>query len=239
MKLRIILKSNNILKNIILKKVLDFSSTFFVCENKFFIYKGKKIFIYKDKKNMITSFHKFNQIVFKKYFETLYCDVNEAIDDIYKYVPFNVERYYTKYENVYDTTYFFSTKTGISYRLDFKNFKEPDESLISDERLHGKIFVNISFSTRNVKKKDYDKQTYLNDVYDLMNRIVCLIRCYVEEYLPKNNEYVFMIGDVEDERKMKLYKYVIKNCFPMFDVVVDYTSNYLNKHVGFYLLKRD
>lgn len=128
-------------------------------------------------------------------------------------------------------TYFFKSKSNTEYRLDLVVLLEGNENL-KDKRLHNKRFISVSFSLSNSKYENYDDQTNLNELYDVMSRIRYLIQ--LNEY-KTNLNYVFMFGKPA-ENKINMYKYFIKICFPDYKLVVDYTSGFPNTNVGYYLI---
>lgn len=129
-------------------------------------------------------------------------------------------------------TYFFKSKSNTEYRLDLVVLLEKNED-IKDERLHNKRFISVSFSLSNSNYENYDDQTNLNELYDVMSRIRYLIQ--LNEY-KTNLNYIFMFGKPA-ENKINMYKYFIKICFPDYKLIVDYTSGFPNTNVGYYLLK--
>lgn len=129
-------------------------------------------------------------------------------------------------------TYFFKSKSNTEYRLDLVVLLEGNENL-KDKRLHNKRFISVSFSLSNSKYENYDDQTNLNELYDVMSRIRYLIQ--LNEY-KTNLNYVFMFGKPA-ENKINMYKYFIKICFPDYKLIVDYTSGFPNTNVGYYLIK--
>lgn len=131
-----------------------------------------------------------------------------------------------------DITYFFKSKSNTEYRLDLIILFERNKDL-KDKRLHNKRFISVSFSLSNSNYENYDDQTNLNELYDVMSRIRYLIQ--LNEY-KTNLSYVFMFGKPA-ENKINMYKYFIKICFPDYKLVVDYTSGFPNTNVGYYLIK--
>lgn len=131
-----------------------------------------------------------------------------------------------------DITYFFKSKSNTEYRLDLVILFERNKDL-KDKRLHNKRFISVSFSLSNSNYENYDDQTNLNELYDVMSRIRYLIQ--LNEY-KTNLSYVFMFGKPA-ENKINMYKYFIKICFPDYKLVVDYTSGFPNTNVGYYLIK--
>lgn len=129
-------------------------------------------------------------------------------------------------------TYFFKSKSNTEYRLDLVVLLERNKDL-KDKRLHNKRFISVSFSLSNSNYENYDDQTNLNELYDVMSRIRYLIQ--LNEY-KTNLNYVFMFGKPA-ENKINMYKYFIKICFPDYKLVVDYTSGFPNTNVGYYLIK--
>lgn len=129
-------------------------------------------------------------------------------------------------------TYFFKSKSNTEYRLDLVVLLEKNEDL-KDKRLHNKKFISVSFSLSSSNYENYDDQTNLNELYDVMSRIRYLIQ--LNEY-KTNLNYVFMFGKPA-ENKINMYKYFIKICFPDYKLVVDYTSGFPNTNVGYYLIK--
>lgn len=128
-------------------------------------------------------------------------------------------------------TYFFKSKSNTEYRLDLVVLLERNKDL-KDKRLHNKRFISVSFSLSNSNYENYDDQTNLNELYDVMSRIRYLIQ--LNEY-KTNLNYVFMFGKPA-ENKINMYKYFIKICFPDYKLVVDYTSGFPNTNVGYYLM---
>jgi hypothetical protein len=161
----------------------------------------------------------------------------EKIKEIFNYrinsLDYKEEKYkHPEYEAEENITFFFKSKSNTEYRLDFVILIEGEEN-IKDRRLKGKKFISVSFSLSNSNYEDYDKQTNLDEIYDLMSRIRYIIE--LNEYRVKD-DYVFMFGKPSDN-KIKMYQYFIKICFPDYEIIKDYTSGFPTTNVGYYLLK--
>ena len=129
-------------------------------------------------------------------------------------------------------TYFFKSKSDTEYRLDLVILIEQNSSL-KDQRLYDKKFISVSFSLSDSKEENYDNETGLDELYDVMSRIRYLIE--LNEYKTKNG-YIFMFGK-PSINKIKMYEYFIKICFPDYRLVLDFTSGFPNTSVGYYLIK--
>ena len=106
-------------------------------------------------------------------------------------------------------------------------------SNIKDVRLHDKKFISVSFSKFDATEDDYDKETNLYELYDVMSRIRFLIK--LNEYRLESN-YIFMFGK-PNENKINMYEYFIKICFPDYKLIKDHTSGFKSTNVGYYFIK--
>lgn len=148
-------------------------------------------------------------------------------------IDFNIEKYKNfKYSDENNYIYYFELK-NIKYRLDFVIIKEINENL-TNKRLHNKKFISISFSLKESGIENYDIPTRLNNQYDVMNYIIFLINDFKNKI---NNDYIFMFGDPNDDRKVNIYKFIIKQCFSDYEIIKDYTSGFSNSNIGYYLCK--
>jgi len=159
---------------------------------------------------------------------------NEIFNKEIENLKYETQKYphpiYIGEENI---TYLFNSEKNNRYRLDLVILKE-NNSDMSDPRLHDKKFISISFSNGyDATESDYDKETNLNELYDLMSRIRFIIK--LNEIKIKDN-YVFMFGK-PTEHKIKMYEYFIKMCFPDYKLIKDYTSGFQTSNVGYYLIK--
>jgi len=160
--------------------------------------------------------------------------INEIFDKELDYLDYDIEVYkHPVYENEENIIYFFNTEKNNRYRLDLVILKENNDDL-KDIRLHNKKFISVSFSKFDTTEDDYDKETNLYELYDIMSRIRYLIK--LNEYKIENN-YVFMFGK-PNENKINMYEYFIKICFPNYILVKDYTSGFKWTDVGYYLYKK-
>lgn len=158
--------------------------------------------------------------------------INEIFDKEIDSLEYDIETYkHPIYENEENITYFFNSEKGNRYRLDLVILKE-DNSNLKDVRLHDKKFISVSFSKSDALEDDYDKETKLYELYDVMSRIRFLIK--LNEF-KLNKNYIFMFGR-PNENKINMYEYFIKMCFPDYKLIKDYTSGFPNTNVGYYLL---
>lgn len=134
-----------------------------------------------------------------------------------------------------DYVYFFESKSGNKYRLDLVIIKE-DNSCLKDTRLHDKVFISVSFSVSDASDQNYDDETNLNEVYDLLNRIKYLINIHRRTKIDEE-KYVFMFGQPERDEKLKTYTYFIKICFPDYKLIKDRTTGFPKTEIGYYLIK--
>ena len=162
-----------------------------------------------------------------------FLNLNELFDkklNLIENKDFFIEKYkHTLYDNEYNYVYTFKIK-NVNYRLDFVVLKEPN---IKNEELKNKNFISVSFSLKNVKDVDYDTPTKLDNQYDVLNYVIWIVNYFKN----KNKNYIFMFGDPKDDRKFNIYEYIILKCFENYKIVKDYTSNFNNTNVGFYLIQ--
>lgn len=158
--------------------------------------------------------------------------IDEIFDSKIDKLEYKEEKYkHSKYTDEENITYFFKSKSDTEYRLDLVVLMEKDSDL-KDVRLYNKKFISVSFSLSNSNDENYDAQTGLDELYDVMSRIRYLIE--LNEYKIKH-DYIFMFGKPADN-KIKMYEYFIKMCFPDYKLIKDYTSGFPNANVGYYLL---
>lgn len=158
---------------------------------------------------------------------------NEIFDKEIDSLEYDIEVYkHPKYENEENITYFFNSEKGNKYRLDLVILME-DNSNLKDVRLHNKKFISLSFSKYDATEDDYDKETKLHEIYDVMSRIRFLIK--LNEFKLSEN-YVFMFGK-PNENKINMYEYFIKMCFPDYKLILDFTSGFPNTNIGYYFVK--
>jgi hypothetical protein len=159
--------------------------------------------------------------------------INEIFDKELDSLDYEVSVYkHPVYEDEENITYFFNTKKDNRYRLDLVILKE-DNLDLKDKRLHNKKFISVSFSKFDATESDYDEETNLFELYDVMSRIRFLIK--LNEYKLENN-YVFMFGK-PSENKLNMYEYFIKMCFPDYKLIKDYTSGFKWTNIGYYFIK--
>jgi hypothetical protein len=162
-------------------------------------------------------------------------NINEVFDKELNYLDYDIESYKHKvYRDEKNITYFFNSKKNNRYRLDLVILKENNEDL-KDKRLHNKKFISVSFSKFDATDYDYDNETNLYELYDVMSRIRYLIK--INEHKMKNN-YIFMFGKPNDN-KINMYEYFIKICFPDYKLIKDYTSGFKFTNVGYYLIHKN
>lgn len=158
--------------------------------------------------------------------------IDEIFDSKIDKLEYKEEKYkHSKYTGEENITYFFKSKSDTEYRLDLVILIEKDSDL-KDVRLHNKKFISVSFSLSNSNEENYDEQTGLDELYDVMSRIRYLIE--LNEYKTKY-DYIFMFGKPADN-KIKMYEYFIKICFPDYRLIKDYTSGFTNTNIGYYLV---
>ena len=109
-----------------------------------------------------------------------------------------------------------------------------DNSKLKNTILHNKILLSISFSLADTGDDDYDDSTYLNEQFDILNRVKFLVDDFIKKYYNYKKE-IFMFGKPED-RRYNTYKYIISKCFKDYKLIKDYTS-YFESKIGFYLIK--
>jgi hypothetical protein len=164
-----------------------------------------------------------------------YLKIDEIFDSNFKLVE-NVDFYITEYNHFKykeEKNYIYSfTIKDIDYRLDFIVLRENNNNLKNAE-LYDKNFISISFSLKNRKSEDYDIPTELNNQYEVMNYIIYLINNFKDKI---NEDYIFMFGDPKDNRKFNIYEFIVKQCFPNYKIIKDYSSGFTNTNIGFYLI---
>ncbi len=159
--------------------------------------------------------------------------INEIFDKEVNSLEYDIEIYkHPVCENEENITYFFNSEKNNKYRLDLVILNE-DNINLKDDRLHDKKFISVSFSKFDTTEDDYDKETNLYELYDVMSRIRFLIK--LNEYKLESN-YIFMFGK-PNENKINMYEYFIKMCFPDYKLVKDYTSGFKWTNVGYYFIK--
>jgi hypothetical protein len=159
--------------------------------------------------------------------------INEIFDKEINSLEYNIEIYkHPVYENEENITYFFNSEKNNKYRLDLVILNE-DNINLKDDRLHDKKFISVSFSKFDATEDNYDKETNLYELYDVMSRIRFLVR--LNEYKLENN-YIFMFGR-PSENKINMYEYFIKTCFPDYKLIKDFTSGFKWTNIGYYLIK--
>lgn len=163
----------------------------------------------------------------------IYLKIDEIFNSKVVELDYKKEIYkHPKYKGEENITYFFKSKSEVDYRLDLVILSEENINL-KDVRLYNKKFISISFSLSDSNNFNYDDVTNLNEIYDLMSKIKFLID--KNEYM-LGKDYVFMFGKPID-KKIKMYEYFIKICFPDYKLIIDYNSGFPNTKVGYYLLK--
>lgn len=161
--------------------------------------------------------------------------INEIFDKELDHLDYDINVYkHPVYENEENITYFFNTEKNNRYRLDLVILKENNKDL-KDIRLHNKKFISVSFSKSDATEDDYDNETNLYELYDIMSRIRYLIK--LNEYKIENN-YVFMFGK-PNENKINMYEYFIKMCFPNYILIKDHTSGCKWTDVGYFLRNKN
>jgi len=159
--------------------------------------------------------------------------IDEIFDTEYKNVDYTVSKYpHPKYPNEFNYTYFFNSKNGNEYRLDFVTLIE-DNNNLKNEILHNKKFISLGYSLANSTEKNYDDPTDLKEQYDLLNRVKFLISEFKKDIDEKI--YIFMFGKPSD-KKYSMYKYILEKCFPNYKIIKDFTSGFENTTIGFYLI---
>jgi len=158
--------------------------------------------------------------------------INEIFDKKIDNLEYEIDVYkHPLYRGEENITYFFNSQRGNKYRLDLVILRE-DNINLKDRRLHNKKFISISFSKFNATEDDYDSETNLHELYDVMSRIRFLIN--LNEY-KSESEYVFMFGK-PNENKINMYEYFIKICFPDYKLIKDYTSGFKWTNIGYYFI---
>lgn len=147
-------------------------------------------------------------------------------------LDYKEESYFNQINKLKSDVYFFESNNKNEYRLDFIPILESNTNL-KDIRLHNKVFISISFSTKDATTLNYDNPTNLGEQYDVLSKIEFLIK----EYQRKNDmtNKIFMFGEPE-ERKFKMYQYFIKICLPDKKFIKDFTSSFSGTNIGFYFL---
>lgn len=161
-----------------------------------------------------TTLHTYNQFIRK--YKTNRLSKNEKLEDptsgvvkflnlqrikeIFNYkinnLDYREEKFkHPEYEGEENITYFFKSKSNTEYRLDFVILIEKEEN-IKDERLKDKKFISVSFSLSNSNYENYDKQTNLDEIYDLMSRIRYIIELNESRI---KEDYLFMFGKPSDK----------------------------------------
>jgi hypothetical protein len=146
---------------------------------------------------------------------------------------FYIKKYKHEIYNEYNYIYTFKIK-NVDYRLDFVILKE--EKKIINKKLKNKKFVSVSFSLKNINDVDYDTPTKLNNQYGVLNYIIWLVNHFKNKI---NENYIFMFGNPKDDRKFNIYEYIILKCFKDYEIIKDYTSEFYNTNVGYYLIKNE
>lgn len=164
-----------------------------------------------------------------------YLKINEIFDkklNLIENVDFYINEYkHPKYKDEKNYIYYFTLK-NVDYRLDFVIIREDDKNL-KHNKLHNKKFISISFSLKNATDDNYDTPTELNNQYEVMNYIVYLVNDFKNKI---KDDYIFMFGDPKDIRKFNIYEFINKQCFPDYRILKDYTSEFNNTNIGYYLI---
>ena len=165
-----------------------------------------------------------------------YLKLDEIFDtdlNLVENVDFEVIEYPHQKYNEKNYIYYFKLK-DVDYRIDFVIIKEDNEKL-KNKKLHDKKFISISFSLKSTNEDDYDIPTELNNQYQVMNYIIYLVNHFKLNKIKSN--YIFMFGDPIDTRKVNIYEFIVKQCFPDYKIKKDYTSGFPNTKIGYYLIK--
>ncbi len=88
----------------------------------------------------------------------------------------------------------FNTISNTKYRFDL--FKEPNENI-----------YHLGFSLYDTKDEDYEKLTFKNEAIELLNKIIWILKDVVKS-LP--SDYELCIGLTDNEKKNKIYEYMMK-----------------------------
>ena len=159
--------------------------------------------------------------------------LNEIFDKEIEDLEYEMEVYkHPEYDDEENITYLFNSEKNNKYRLDLVILKEYNENL-KDIRLHNKKFISVSFSKSDSTILNYDNETNLYELYDVMGRIRYLIK--LNEYKTEHG-YVFMFGK-PSENKINMYEYFIKVCFPDYKLIKDYSSGFEHIKIGYYLIR--
>jgi hypothetical protein len=103
---------------------------------------------------------------------------------------------------------------------------------LHDDRLTGKTFVSISFSTVDASPETYDKKTNRNEENEVLNKVLYII----SKFYKKNPNYIYMYGDPNDDAKIRVYEFMIMKCFPGSTIICDYTSGFPSTNIGYYII---
>jgi hypothetical protein len=164
-----------------------------------------------------------------------YLKINEIFDkklNLIENIDFNVVEYdHPEYKDEKNYIYYFTLK-DVEYRLDFVILKEDNKNLKHRE-LYDKKFISISFSLKNRTDDDYDIPTELHNQYETMNYIIYLVNNFKNKI---GEDYIFMFGDPNDNRKFNIYEFIIKQCFSDYKILKDYTNGFYNTNIGYYLI---
>lgn len=119
------------------------------------------------------------------------------IDEKVFEVPIKTEYSVQKIEE--DFVLFFKSKNNTEYRLDLS--KEPNNSMF-----------HLSFSLAKIQKheiEDYEKPTDKFETYDILSRMVWILKDFVEK--KSLQDFEFCIGATKNLKKNEIYKYILKH----------------------------
>jgi hypothetical protein len=132
---------------------------------------------------------------------------------------------YYKNESNYECL--FKTKNNNEYIIDFI-------TVYDNTSPFNKRMFNISFTSKEnhflQDEEKYEELTYRSEIIDLLKRMIFIFKdIYKRELIFKSN--VFIIGETKDERKISLYRNIIKDSTKDMDLSVKETKSksFINK----------
>lgn len=156
------------------------------------------------------------------------------------YTDFVVKHKKSEYfEGEYDYRYIFKTNSNTVYYLDFTYLQESVGPCIN------KDLYNISFTTEELYNKyletddykDYEMITNKNEQHELIKRCVYLVEDFNNSIGRKSNS-VYIIGDTDDERKIKFYIDLITCSMPLIIKLYGDSSINLDKKAWYFIPKK-
>jgi hypothetical protein len=171
-------------------------------------------------------------------FERITCRDKKVLNEIFntkiEKLDFKLDKIQNdEYIDLINYKYTFKSAKNNEYIFEIEKFKE-DNNLLKNEILHNKIFLNMSFTIADNTIDNYDKETYLNEQFDVMNRIVFLLDNFKDNYFNKDNE-IFMFT-TKSLKKQHMYEYIIEKYFSNYKIIKDY-CNRAETNIGYYLIE--